>query len=253
MTNHNQTIDVEPKSKIEIPLNREFIGEHQGKNLYKTDNPKILIQEFISNINDTDKGNNKSSQLEILRNEISSYLFEYLEGFHIATHFIQKLSGTEMVVRQTDTIPLTVKIFNCVNGTLLKRLGLKDGVQTDIPIIEHYFQNDQRNGSWVNEYHVYALGLATPDEFKQINRIVSKVNAILRGLCDRRQLMLADLQLEFGRYKNQIILSDELSPLTCHFLDMAVESKTKRDRFTPEKEASDGAITELRDRLTSKV
>ncbi len=253
MKHQNQTIDIEPRAKIEMPQTREFICKHQEKNLYKTDVPEILIQEFVSNIKNTDNGVDKILQLDILRNDISSYLFEYIEGFHIPTHFVKKISNTEMIVRQTDTIPLTVKILNCVNGSMLKRLGLKGKIQADIPIIEHYFQNDQRNDSWVNEYHVYALDIATPDEFKQINRIVSKVNAVLRGLCDRRQLMLADLQLEFGRYKNQIILRNELSPLTCHFLDMAVESKTKRDRFIPEKEFSEGAITELRDRLTLKV
>lgn len=253
MKNHNHSADIEAKIKVEMPQKREFIGEHQGKNLFKTDNPEIQIQEFVSPIHNADKKNEKPTRLEILRNEISSYLFEYIEGYHIATHFIQKLSDTEIVVRQTDSIPLTVKIYNLMNGQLLKRLGLKDNIQTDLPIFEHYFQNDPKNGTWINEYHVYALGMATPDEFKQINRIGSKVNAVLRALCDRRQLMLADLQLEFGRYRNQMILTDELSPLTCRFLDMAAENKTKRDRFTLDKEASEVAITELKDRLTLKA
>ena len=226
---------------------RVLICERNGKYIYKTDKPDLVVQEFRTN--GTADKNPEMEKLDTLRNEISSYLFEYLDGFHIPTHFVTRLSDIEMSVRRTELIPIAVKVFNIVNGALGKRLGLKDNIQTELPIIEHYYINGQKNGSWINEHHVYALSLATPEEFKQMNRIATKANAVLRGLCDRRQLILAETQFEFGRFKNQIVLINEISPLTCHFLDLTSDNKAKRDRFLIDNEGAADAISQLRDRL----
>ncbi|MBI4810329.1 MAG: hypothetical protein HY800_02580 [Ignavibacteriales bacterium] len=249
--NHSPLID--PMLKGEKSENQEHIIHRQGKYLYKAEKSDLLIQEFKSDEPVDIESKQKIKSLDVLRNEISSYLFEYLEGFHIPTHFVMKYSDTKMIVKRTDSIPISVKIFNLVNGNLMKRLGVKDVVPAEFPIIEHYLNNGQRSSSWINEYHVYALAIATPEEFKQINRIASKANAVLRALCDRRQLVLSDIQLEFGRYKGQIILTDELSPTTCRFLDSTIENKTKRDRFTLDKEDAVEAVTQLNNRLLLKV
>jgi phosphoribosylaminoimidazole-succinocarboxamide synthase len=227
----------------------DLISERNGKHLYHSEKPDLAIQEFASNGTDEGKKRSKSRELDGLRNEISAYLFEYLEGFHIPTHFVSNLSDIRMLVRRTESIPLEVRIYNYSGPALTKRFGMKEGVKLDFPVIEHYYCNGNQTPSWINEYHVYAFGITTAEEFKQINRTAAKINAVLRGLCDRRQLLLADLRLEFGRSKGQIVLSDELSPSTCHFLDLSVEDKNGRDRFLPDQLNALPAFTELRDRL----
>jgi len=192
-------------------------------------------------------------KIAAIRNTISSYLFEYLHGFHIPTHYVSKLSDIEMSVKRSEPILLIFRIFNTANGQLSKRFGLKEGINIEFPIIEHYYQMNNRGSSWVNEYHIYGLGISTPEEFKQMNRIATKVNAVLRGLCDRRTLFLSEVNLTFGRFKGQPILSGELSPLTCHFLDASHEQKNKRDRFAIMHESSQEALVELADRLTLKA
>lgn len=236
-------------AKVARTAKGEIICERNGKHLYHSEKPDLAIQEFASNGIEEGKKRSRSRELDGLRNEISAYLFEYLEGFHIPTHFVSVVSETRMLVRRMETIPLVVKMYNSANTALTKRFGMKEGLRLEFPVIEHYYMSGDRSLSWINEYHAYAFGIATAEEFKQINRAASKINAVLRGLCDRRQLMLADLQLEFGRSKGQIILGDELSPSTCHFLDLAVEEKNARDRFLPDQENLVSAFTELRDRL----
>jgi len=231
----------------------ELVCERQGKYLYQSDKPDLLIQEFVSGEIGEDKKISPARTIDALRNNISSYLFEYLDGFHIPTHYAGKISDVEMLIKRTDIIPLILKVYNSFNGPLMKRFNVKDSIQTDLPILEHYYDNGVRTNAWVNEYHVYALGIATPEEFKHINRIVSKVNAVLRGLCDRRNLALGELQLEFGRYKGQILLIDEISPLTCRFLDVLNGNKTKRDKFSLDHENSEAALMELSNRLMLKI
>ena len=199
------------------------------------------------------KRESRSKEVSALRNHISSYLFKYLEGFRIPTHFVSKISDTEMLVRRLEIIPLTIRIYNASAGTIPKRFNVKEGTMLEFPVIEHYNKMNADQYSWVNESHMYAFGITTPEEFKQLNRIASKINAVLRGLCDRRQLMLAELQLEFGKYKDQIVVADELSPSTCRFWDYAVENKGDRNRFSPESEKVEESYATLRDRLELKV
>ncbi len=215
--------------------------EREGKVFFTSDSPDQLIQSFDS------RGNHRSrNDIAVLRNSISSYLFEYVEEFRIATHFVGKISGTEMSVKKTDPIPIAVKVLNVDDGTLLSRFGLKGSLE--FPVIEHF---SSPGNAWVNDYHVYALGLATPEEFKQINRLAAKVNAVIRGLCDRRKLSLADIRLHFGRFKGQVLLCDELSPFTCTFIDM--KNPAERGKYGPESKDAANALAELCDRLMLKA
>jgi phosphoribosylaminoimidazole-succinocarboxamide synthase len=234
-------------------LRRELILEGSGKNLYQCDKPDLAILEFKSRKSSENGKEPEPKDLALLRNKISSYLFKYLDGFHIPTHFVNMLSETEVLVKRLEIIPIVVRIHNLASGTLPKRFNLKEGSILTFPVVEHYHKSADRNASWMNEYHVYTLGLATPEEFKQINRIASKVNAVLRALCDRRQLLLVDLEMVFGRYKGQVVLGDELSPLTCHFLDLQQENKNGKARFINDQADAVNASAALSDRLELKI
>ena len=244
----------ERAGKIAKSGKRELIGERHSKLLYRTETPDVLIQEFtgdapIQSPLQSRRRRSRTKELNALRNEISSYLFEYIEGFHIPTHFIGKVSDVQMLVRKVEPIPLVLKVHN-VGREPIERLGLTVAPVLEFPIIEHYYRvADDR--FWVNEFHAYALNIATPEEFKQINRIASKVNAVLRGLCDRRQLLCSRLQLEFGRYRGQLLLIDELSPLTCSFLDLATQQDA--DRFRLDQDDAETALAGLRHRLQVKA
>ena len=88
----------------------------------------------------------------------------------------------------------------------MKRFGSKGSATLEFPVIEHYYTGGRRGPQWINEYHAYAFNLLVPEEYKQINRMASKVNAVLRGLCDRRHLYVANLQLAFGKYFMEVML-----------------------------------------------
>jgi phosphoribosylaminoimidazole-succinocarboxamide synthase len=243
----------EPESFLDkLPTVRgELIGEAEGKALYDSEKPDLIIQEFRGPVLDPGKKLQVSEEINRLRNEISAYLFEYIAGFHIPTHFVSRHSPTSMVVKRLTMMPVIARLYNTAGGTLVKRFGVKEGTILEVPVIEHYYKSGRRAPSMVNEYHIAAFDIATPDEFRQMNRLASKVNAVLRGLCDRRQLFVADLQLVFGRFRDQLHLGDELSPFTCHFVDLS--SQARQDRFLPDQENAVEAFSELYDRLKLRV
>lgn len=227
--------------------------ERYGKRYFQTETADFIIQDFNSISSSTVQKLSKKNGLDVLRNTISCYLFEYLEEFRIATHFAKKISAAEMLVKKTEAIPLIVKVYNVNDGVLLQRFHRNEKMSLDFPVIEHYYLTGEPTSTWVNEYHVYALGIASPEEFKQMNRMSSKANAVIRGLCDRRQLTLAEIQFSFGRSKGQVVLTDELSPTTCRFTDRDGKDEVSRNRFDPGQEHANDAIAELCDRLMLKV
>ena len=241
-----------PSQKSQKLGKRELLSECSGKRFYRFDKPDLIVQEHVDA--DAVEGRKESRKsINPLRNRISSYLFTYLDGFHIPTHFVSRISDTEMLVKKLEMIPISVRIYNVACGALLKRFVIRDGTSLEFPIIEHYHKSTGKTPTWLNEYHIVALGIATPAEFKQINRITSKANAVLRSLCDRRKLMLAELQLEFGRYKEAIVIGDELSPVTIRFLDMEQENKSQKDRISPENPDQYEVYSALSDRLELKI
>ncbi len=253
MKHHTPSVPVDSTNKVTRAGTQGPVYAWRGKNFYPAAKPDLLIQEFPPNGSDNGKKRARPKDPGALRNQISSYLFEYLNGFHIPTHFVDRLSDSEMTVKRIEFMPIGLKIYNIPDEELRMRLGLGLDVSLEFPIFEHFFTDANGRQAWINEYHIYALNLATPEEFKQLNRLASKVNAVLRGLCERRQLLLADITLSFGRLNKQIVLADELSHRTCRFLDSTATEKSRRDRFLPGEGTSDDAILELCDRLTLKV
>ncbi len=232
---------------------RELFLEGHETNFFISPDSDYLIQEFISNGQSNGKRTTKKKVMPTLRSSISGYLFEHLDGFHIPTHYVKRLSETEFMVRKLDMIPIHVRVYNYCVGSIPERFGLKEGTQLDFPIYEYYYRTPNQEATWVNEHHLYAMGIATPDECKQINRLSSKINAVLRALCLRRKLALVEMQLEFGRFKGQIYLGDDLSPRTCRFGDTSEDKIVNINKFIVNGEGAEAVYTELLDRLSLKI
>jgi phosphoribosylaminoimidazole-succinocarboxamide synthase len=251
-----QTPPVLDGERIAEPVKKDLFVERRGKRLYRTNRRDLLIQVCTPISPENGKKKGAGRDLSALRSEISSYLFEYLRGFHIPTHFVSARPGAEMLVKYVDDLPLSVKVYNTPDEELTGRLGLPaagEDPALEFPVIEHTLLRSDGTTTMVNEYHVYALNVATPEELKQINRISLKVNAVLRGLSDRRELALSDITLGFGRYNSQIVLTDELSPLTCTFVDVSGGTSAGKTSFKPGAPGSDSAIEGLCGRLKLNI
>lgn len=231
---------------------KELLYEGKAKKVFLTSDEDKLIQEFKDDATAFD-GTKKSTIANKgeINNTISSFLFDYLENYHIPTHFLEKLSATEMLIRKLDIIPIEIVLRNVAAGSLCARYKVPEGQIMEYPILEYYLKNDELHDPLINEYHAYAFGYAKPDEMQAINRIASKVNAILKSFFDRRNLVLVDFKLEFGRKGSEIFLADEISPDTCRIWDKKTHKKLDKDRFRHDMGGVEKAYQELRDRIVS--
>jgi phosphoribosylaminoimidazole-succinocarboxamide synthase len=224
---------------------KSFRFDGTSKSLCDSGKEGVLLLTFISPPGETRAGSRPNAERSVgngsedvpgsasLINDISSYLFTYLAGFHIPTHFIEKASASSMRVRRLKMIPLEVHVYNTALGAGARRLGLKDGTDLTFPIIEHYYKHPEVGRPLVNEFHMYALNIATPEHVRVMNRLASKTNVVLRSLFERRGLKLQSISLEFGITNNQIVIGDEISPRTCRFVPQK-KGGTVRHPGTPE-------------------
>ena len=83
----------------------------------------------------------------------------------------------------------------------------------------------------VNNSHIYAMKLATPEEMAEISQVSLKVNEILTAYLKDISIELIDFKLEFGRFHGKILVADEITPDTARFWDASTHEPLDIDRF----------------------
>ncbi len=228
----------------------EKLYEGKAKTLYSTDAPDVLIQYFKDDATAFDgKKKGVIEQKGVLNNKISSRIFEWLAEKGIKTHYISMPSEREMLVKKVEIIPVEVVVRNIVAGSLSKRMGVPEGAPLKETIVELYYKSDPLGDPMINGYHIRAFGLATDAEIKEMETSALKINEILSKFFDERGIMLVDFKLEFGRYKGEILLADEITPDGCRLWDKTTKDKLDKDRFRRDL----GGVTEAYEKVMRMV
>lgn len=228
----------------------EQMYEGKAKKVFKTDNPDYCIvyyKDDATAFNGEKKGTivNKG----IVNNRVSNHMFKILEQNGIETHFVEEISDRETVVKKVEIVPIEVIVRNIAAGSLSKRLGLAEGTKLQSTVLEYCYKDDALGDPMINEYHAYAIGLATKEELDKIAAMSFKVNEIMSEYLKDLGIELIDFKLEFGRYKGNIILADEISPDTCRFWDSKTGEKLDKDRFRRDLGGVEDAYAEVLRRL----
>ncbi|HRR90557.1 MAG TPA: phosphoribosylaminoimidazolesuccinocarboxamide synthase, partial [Eubacteriales bacterium] len=180
---------------------------------------------------------------------ISNQMFKLLESRGIKTHYLEEVSPTDTYVRRVRIVPIEVIVRNIAAGSLAKRLGVPEGTVMKSTVLEFCYKNDELGDPMINEYHALAMEFATKEEIEKITSMSFKINEVLREYLKGAGIDLIDFKLEFGRYKGDIILADEISPDTCRFWDMATREKLDKDRFRRDLGGVEEAYREVMARL----
>ncbi len=233
-------------------MDKEILYEGKAKVVYKS-NDGNLVQYFKDDA--TAFNGVKHDQLDgkgVINNTIASAMFEYLEENGIRTHFLGKVSPREMKMLQLEMIPIEVVVRNIAAGSLCKRLGFPEGQRMETPIVEFYLKNDDLGDPLFNDDHIQAFGYATIEEIDSLRHKARIINDLLISFFNERKVDLVDFKLEFGRYKKQIILGDEISPDTCRFWDSETGEKMDKDRFRFDLGNVMGGYNEMQNRILGK-
>ncbi len=210
----------------------EQLYEGKAKKVFKTDDEDILIVDYKDDataFNGEKKGTIVGKG--VINNRMTNHVFELLEKEGVPTHLIEELSDRETAVKRVQIVPLEVIVRNVAAGSFSKRLGVEEGTPLKIPTIEFSYKNDELGDPLINSYFAVALGLASWEEIEKIKKYAFQVNDVLKAYFLQADMKLIDFKIEFGRYYDEIILADEISPDTCRLWDVNTNEKLDKDRF----------------------
>jgi len=210
----------------------DMLYEGKAKKVYKTDVEDVLIVDYKDDataFNGLKKGTIVGKG--VINNRMSNHVFRLLEKEGVPTHYIEELSDRETAVKKVDIVPLEVIIRNVSAGSFAKKMGMEEGVRFISPTLEFSYKDDALGDPMINDYYAIAIGIATREEIDLIAKYAFKVNEVLCKYFESIGIELIDFKIEFGRYKGQIILADEISPDTCRLWDINTHEKLDKDRF----------------------
>ncbi len=232
---------------------REQLYEGKAKQVYKTDDPQLLIVSYKDDataFNGLKKGTITGKG--VINNQMSNRLMQRLEKGGVPTHYVQELSDRETLVKRVTIVPLEVIVRNIAAGSFSKRYGVEEGTPFAQPTVEYSYKNDDLGDPLLNSDHALALKLATPEELALIRKYALAVNEQLKAFWTSCNVTLVDFKLEFGRLEDgSIVLADEISPDTCRLWDSATGEKLDKDRFRRDMGGVEDAYQEIMRRLTS--
>ncbi|MFB6468566.1 phosphoribosylaminoimidazolesuccinocarboxamide synthase [Cytobacillus sp. Hz8] len=230
---------------------RAMVYEGKAKRVYATDDEHIVWIEYKDSA--TAFNGEKKAQISgkgRLNNEITSLIFSKLDEEGIPSHFIQKLSETEQLVKKVSIIPLEVVVRNVAAGSFSKRLGIEEGKPLSKPLVEFYFKDDALGDPLITEDHIEELQLATPSEVALLKEKAFQVDDVLVKFFEGLGIRLIDFKLEFGKDANgEILLADEISPDTCRLWDKETNEKLDKDVFRRDL----GNLTETYEKLLARI
>lgn len=154
---------------------------------------------------------------------INSFFFDYLKEYHIPAGFIKIHGKNSLKLIKHQRFPFAVKILNIADKRTSKIFGIKEGEVLNLPIFEIHTGNGK--DSLISESHLIAFELCTVEQLKLINRICSKVNAVLKSFFERRGFLLAEATCHFGKYEDKVFLVDDFTPKSLKIVPINKEEK----------------------------
>ena len=228
----------------------EQLYEGKAKKVYATSNPDYVIVSYKDDataFNGEKKGT--ISGKGVVNNRMTNYMFGLLEKAGVPTHLVEEINDRETIVKKVEIVPLEVIVRNVAAGSFSKKLGIEEGTPLKQPTLEFSYKNDDLGDPFINDYYALGLGLATKEEIDTITKYAFMVNDFMKDFFKKMNIDLIDFKIEFGRFHNQIILADEISPDTCRFWDSTTHEKLDKDRFRRDMGGVEEAYEEIMKRL----
>jgi len=184
--------------------------------------------------------------------EISCLIFQHLADNGIESHFIQPAGTALMRCKKVEIIPMELVVRNIAAGSIVRNTTIPEGKKfTPEPIIEFFLKDDEKGDPLLNDARIMAMGM---NGLKYVMmQEARKINKILKPLFESIDIDLVDYKLEFGLYKNRVILADEISPDGCRLWKKGTTESMDKDLFRKDEGDIVEAYTSILESLKNNV
>ncbi|HEV3089451.1 MAG TPA: phosphoribosylaminoimidazolesuccinocarboxamide synthase [Candidatus Elarobacter sp.] len=149
--------------------------------------------------------------------QTTARVFRLLNLAGLPTHYLnggEDDDDNEMLVRRAQMIPLEVVVRGVAAGSLVKRRpGIQRGSLLIPRLIEFFIKDDANHDPQIDVDAIVTQGLATASEVATMQELARITYEILAHAWRRRDALLVDLKIEFGRLasgegKGQLVIAD---------------------------------------------
>ncbi len=146
-------------------------------------------------------------------------IFRLLNLCGLPTHYLsggEDDDDNEMLVRRCNMLPLEVVVRGVAAGSLVRRRpGLQRGALLVPRMVEFFVKDDANHDPLIEPEQIMSGGIAAPVEVGAMSEIARLTFDILAHAWRRRDTLLVDLKLEFGRItsgdgKGNLVIADVL-------------------------------------------
>jgi len=146
---------------------------------------------------------------------LSSYYFELLQAAGISTHYLgSNFREASMRVLPGQMFGKGVE-FICrrrADGSFVRRYGdyITAGTALDY-FVEATLKDDERGDPPIIKDALCQLGIMGEADYERCKALTQDITKIIAEDLQKKGLELYDIKFEFGKYKDEIILVDEIS------------------------------------------
>ena len=149
--------------------------------------------------------------------QTTARVFRLLNLCGLPTHYLnggEDDDDNEMLVRRCNMIPLEVVVRGVAAGSLVRRNpGLQRGSLLVPRMVEFFLKDDANHDPLISPEEIVARNIANPGEMSAMTEIARLTFEILAHAWRKRDVLLVDLKIEFGRLaggenKGQLVIAD---------------------------------------------
>lgn len=149
--------------------------------------------------------------------QTTARVFRLLNLCGLPTHYLnggEDDDNNEMLVRRCNMIPLEVVVRGVAAGSFVKRNpGVQRGALLVPRVIEFFFKSDAEHDPMISADEIVSRNIANPQEIGAMTELARLTFEILSHAWRKRDVLLVDLKLEFGRLtggenKGQLVIAD---------------------------------------------
>lgn len=226
----------------------------KAKTVYSTENPDLLVLEFRNDTSALD--GERIEQFDrkgMINNKFNYFIMTKLQEAGIPTQMEALLSDNEALVKKLNMVPVECVVRNRAAGSLVKRLGVEEGMILNPPLFDLFLKDDAKHDPMVNESYCETFGWVNRENLARMRELTYKANDVLSKLFSDAGLILVDFKLEFGLFKGEVVLGDEFSPDGARLWDKETLNKMDKDRYRQSLGGLIEAYEEVANRLGVKL
>jgi phosphoribosylaminoimidazole-succinocarboxamide synthase len=195
------------------------IARGKTKVLYELEGqPDVLVVQQLDNISARDgERRDVIDGKGRIAAQTTARVFRLLNLCGLPTHYLnggEDDDQNEMLVRRAQMVPIEVVVRGVAAGSLVKRRpGIARGSLLVPRMIEFFIKDDANHDPQIEPDAIVAAGIANAQEIATMSELARIAYEILAHAWRRRDALLVDLKLEFGRLasgegKGELVIAD---------------------------------------------